>query len=96
MFVEFLGWFQTDNAIHITMEYIPLGDLEQNLQQLEQSSQSSGPLSCVLKDKEVRDITSQILEGVNIMHAEGFAHRDLKPQVRADLDNYRILLSCRV
>ena len=65
------------------MEYIPLGDLEHNLQQLE-TNQRSGSQSCALRDVEVRDITSQILEGVKIMHAEGFAHRDLKPQVGAD------------
>jgi serine/threonine protein kinase len=68
------------------MEYIPLGDLENNLQELEQSRRTrrltdahpGGVLS-----EEVKDITTQILKGVRIMHAEGFAHRDLKPQVGA-------------
>jgi serine/threonine protein kinase len=53
------------------MEYIPLGDLETNV------IAHSGKISEI----EARDITGQILLGLKIMHAESFAHRDLKPQV---------------
>jgi len=53
------------------MEYIPLGDLEENVQ----------ALGGVVKEAEVKDITSQILEGLKIMHLEKFVHRDLKPKV---------------
>lgn len=53
------------------MEYIPLGDLEVN------APQRPGTINEV----EIRDITSQILEGLKIMHLENFAHRDLKPKV---------------
>jgi serine/threonine protein kinase len=67
--------------MHLAMEYIPLGDLETTLQNLEKSNYNYGPRNCVLRESEVKDITTQILEGVKIMHAEGFAHRDLKPQV---------------
>ena len=67
------------------MEYIPLGDLENNLQELEKSRNPGGHIDWhnggVLSEDEVKDITTQILEGVKIMHLEGFAHRDLKPQV---------------
>lgn len=52
------------------MEYIPLGNLENNIG-------SSGKVP----EPEARDITEQILSGLEIMHAESFAHRDLKPQV---------------
>lgn len=87
MFVQFLGWFQTENAIYLAMEYIPLGDLENNLQELEQSRRTGRLTDAhtggILSEEEVKDITTQILEGVKIMHAEGFAHRDLKPQVGA-------------
>lgn len=69
------------------MEYIPLGDLENNLQDLEKSRHmgrdTGGYGSGVLSRIEVRDIITQILEGIKMMHAEGFAHRDLKPQVRS-------------
>ena len=67
------------------MEYIPFGDLENNLQELEQSKRTGRLTDAhtggVLSEKEVKDITTQILEGVKIMHAEGFAQLDLKPQV---------------
>lgn len=75
--MHFLGWFQDDSAMYIAMEYIPLGDLENNLQELEKSKHTG----CVLSEQEIKDITTHILEGVKIMHAEGFVHRDLKPQV---------------
>jgi len=61
----------------LAMEYMPLGDLEQNLQEIENSPTHEGP---AIPEEEVQEITRQILEGLNIMHAEGFAHRDLKPQ----------------
>jgi serine/threonine protein kinase len=54
------------------MEYIPLGDLEHNV----------AKLSGRLPEAEGQIIAGQILEGLEIMHAEGFAHRDLKPQVQ--------------
>ena len=33
-------------------------------------------------EDEAKDITRQLLEGLVIIHQEGFAHRDLKPEVR--------------
>ncbi len=53
------------------MEYLPLGDLEQNVV----------ALSGKIPKNEARDITEQILSGLKIMHKKSFAHRDLKPQV---------------
>jgi calcium/calmodulin-dependent protein kinase I len=60
------------------MEYMAGGDLEANLLDLE-SSIANG---LTIPEEDVREITSQILEGLKIMHAEGFAHRDLKPKVQ--------------
>jgi serine/threonine protein kinase len=78
VFVDFFGWFQNDNAMFLAMEYMPLGDLEHNLQDIENSlTHTRSPLP----EEEVQEITQQILEGLKIMHLEGFAHRDLKPQV---------------
>jgi serine/threonine protein kinase len=71
VFVEFLGWFKDGSDIFLAMEYVPLGDLEKNV------VARSGKIS----EMEARDITEQILLGLKIMHAESFAHRDLKPQV---------------
>lgn len=61
----------------LAMEYMPLGDLEQNMKEIEKSLTHTGP---ALPEEEVQEIARQILEGLKIMHAEGFAHRDLKPQ----------------
>lgn len=57
------------------MEYFPLGDLETNVV----------ALSGKIPENEARDIAEQILYGLEIMHAESFAHRDLKPQVGSKL-----------
>jgi serine/threonine protein kinase len=50
------------------MEYFGHGDLAQHV-------------SVISTEDEVRNITTDLLDGLRIMHAEGFAHRDLKPQV---------------
>ena len=63
------------------MEYIPEGDLESNV------VARTGKLS----ESQTRDITQQILSGLEIMHAESFAHRDLKPQVSCPKDSFIIL-----
>lgn len=53
------------------MEYMPLGDLEKSV------------MACSGKvpEPEARDIAEQILSALQFMHAESFAHRDLKPRV---------------
>ncbi|OOQ87235.1 hypothetical protein PEBR_18173 [Penicillium brasilianum] len=52
------------------MEYLEKGDL------LEYLDHSRSPLS----ENETKEITFQILEGLDMMHQTKFAHRDLKPQ----------------
>ncbi len=54
------------------MEYFPLGDLQQHMN-------NTGPMA----EEDVRVIVYQVLEGLDYMHREGFAHRDVKPGVRA-------------
>ena len=66
VFVDFLGWWDNHDSVFLAMEYFPLGNLEDHL--------SSGPPYI-----RVSEMTIQLLEGLEIMHAEGFAHRDLKP-----------------
>lgn len=70
VFVEFLGWFEDHDTVYLAIEYIPLGDLEHNV-----------PAQARITEGEIRDITAQILEGLQIMHLENFVHRDLKPKV---------------
>ena len=51
------------------MEYICHGHLR-NYLEVERS------------ESEAKVITRQLLEGLVVIHQEGFAHRDLKPEVR--------------
>jgi serine/threonine protein kinase len=53
------------------MEYLELGDLQDYLRGKHKP----------LPEFEARGIMSQILEGLDLMHDNGFAHRDLKPNV---------------
>ena len=52
------------------MEYLPLSDL-------------SKYISRDIKEHNLKDISSQLFEGLKLMHSKGFTHRDLKPQVRS-------------
>lgn len=67
LFVDFRGWWDNLDYIFLAMEYFALGNLEDNI--------VSGPPNA----RGAYDIMYQLLEGLEIMHAEGFAHRDLKP-----------------
>ena len=64
------GWFEDPSSIFITMEYCRYGDLYHYL--LRQRVVSAG---------EVQQLAYQILEGLDQMHQNDFAHRDLKPGV---------------
>jgi serine/threonine protein kinase len=50
------------------MEYLPNGDLHKYL-------------GSAFPEREGQEIVSQVLEGLDFMHQNGFAHRDLKPAV---------------
>ncbi|CAH0056128.1 unnamed protein product [Clonostachys solani] len=65
-FVQSFGWFESEEAIFIAMEYLEHGDLQSHLDR-------------PFPEDEVRDIVFQLLEGLSFMHENGFAHRDLKP-----------------
>ena len=68
IFVEFFGWFEDRENVYLAMEYFPLGTLDNFINDK-------------LSEDETRKISLQLLEGLHIMHEEGFTHRDLKPQV---------------
>ncbi len=67
-FVQSYGWYEDDASIFIAMEYFPCGDL-QNF------------MSSALVETDIREISSQVLEGLDYMHGNGFTHRDLNPRV---------------
>ncbi|KAK2760894.1 hypothetical protein FQN54_002134 [Arachnomyces sp. PD_36] len=66
VFVEFFGWFEDVSNVYLLMENLELRDLERHI-------------TDSITEDEVRDITTDVLNGLRIMHAEKFAHRDLKP-----------------
>lgn len=65
-FVKSFGWYDGQESIFITMEYLPHGDLHKYL-------------GSPLQERDAQHIVAQILKGLNFMHENGFAHRDLKP-----------------
>ena len=74
-FVRFKGWFAHENIEYFALKYVQLGNLEDNLPERKEAG------GC-LPEVEVKTILTQILEGIEFMHAEGYIHRDLKPEVR--------------
>ncbi|MCJ1455460.1 hypothetical protein MMC28_005815 [Mycoblastus sanguinarius] len=66
-FVQFYGWFESVDTVFLAMEYFELGDLHNFLK-------------IPLVEDEARLITTQLLEGLIVMHEHKFTHRDLKPQ----------------
>ncbi|EKJ68656.1 hypothetical protein FPSE_11167 [Fusarium pseudograminearum CS3096] len=67
-FVKSFGWYSSAEELFISLEYFPLGDLQTYLNSTSR-----------IFDDDAREITRQVLCGLNSMHNEGFAHRDLKP-----------------
>ena len=68
--MEFLGWYEEPETLHIAMEYLDNGDLTQHT-----------GIGTPLPQETVRNISRQILEGLKVMHQHGITHRDLKPAV---------------
>lgn len=69
-FVKTLGWYERKEYVYIAMEYLPAGDLKAYLN------------DNTLSEDECRNIIFQVLKGLEEMHNERYAHRDVKPQVR--------------
>ncbi|KAJ5859895.1 hypothetical protein N7534_005172 [Penicillium rubens] len=69
-FVKSFGWYEGPGQLFIAMEYLETGDLFAYLYQK--------PLP-PLPEAEAKEIAHQILDGLCMMHENGFAHRDLKP-----------------
>lgn len=71
----FFGWFEgKEGHIHFAMEYIVNGDLASYLKRRKSIGRP-------IPEGETRSVAIQLLEGLKIMHAKNFCHRDLKPQV---------------
>ncbi|CAG9949061.1 unnamed protein product, partial [Clonostachys rosea f. rosea IK726] len=66
-FVQSFGWYDSQDYLYITMEYLPRGDLSRYLKNR-------------LPEAEASLVILQVLEGLEFMHRNKFAHRDLKPK----------------
>jgi len=62
------------------MEFFPLGDL-------------AACLDVPLVEHHAKDVTTQLLEGLIVMHDLGFTHRDLKPKVSRDFSSKPYILT---
>ncbi|KAJ5906473.1 Tetratricopeptide-like helical [Penicillium subrubescens] len=67
-FVKSFGWYESSSQLFIAMEYLEIGDLSTYLRE-----------NPPLPENEAKYIAYQVLDGLNMMHRNGFAHRDLKP-----------------
>ncbi|OQD83593.1 hypothetical protein PENANT_c016G09617 [Penicillium antarcticum] len=65
-FVKFLGWYESNDFVFIVMEYMKHGDLDSHLKK-------------PLPENEAREITLQLAEGLEFLHDNRVAHRNLKP-----------------
>ena len=77
-FVKAYGWYMVEettftNVLCIPMEYIGNGNLKTYLGEL----RGKNPI----EENDAGKITMQLLQGLNFMHKEGYAHRDMKPSV---------------
>lgn len=71
-FVNLYGWWRESEKIFVAMEYLGRGDLARYA--------PSG-----IPDIEIKEIAENVLRGLEVMHREGFTHRDIKPQVSEPL-----------
>lgn len=59
----------------LVMEYIRGGDLGNYIRRSKEGPKGSRSLV------EIKEITRQILEGLEVLHSKRIYHRDLKPEV---------------
>lgn len=67
--MSFFGWYENKYCVFIAMEYIEHGDLSRYLRTSPDARLNA------------REITKQLLEGLEVLHEKKICHRDLKPQV---------------
>lgn len=75
---QLLASFQTQNSLHIVMQYFPAGDLDQLLHSAGEAGlgRSVGGL---LDETYVKSYATDIVAAVAWCHEQSYAHRDIKP-----------------
>lgn len=78
---ELLTSFQSQNSLHIAMQYFPAGDLDQLLHSAGQAGvlHGFGRNGGLLDESYVKAYATDIVAAVSWCHDQGFAHRDVKP-----------------
>jgi serine/threonine protein kinase len=66
--VKFFGWFEDSENLFISMEYFELGDLEKHITES-------------VTEDDVKDIATDVLNGLRIMHNENFSSRPQTTEV---------------
>lgn len=67
-FVNLHGWWIASGKVFIAMEYLRYGDL-------------SRYATVGISEAESKEITKNVLRGLEVMHKHDYTHRDIKPQV---------------
>ncbi|KAI9148750.1 putative myosin light chain kinase [Paramyrothecium foliicola] len=73
LFVHTRGWFIKHDRIYLAMEYCELGSLQQFMLDSENGPRKSLP------EDQAREIASQVLSALVMLHHEQICHGDLKP-----------------
>jgi serine/threonine protein kinase len=68
---KFYGWFESEEAVFVATEYFEHGDLAAYMEN-----------HARLIEDDAAHITAQVLEGLTFVHDLGFAHRNIKLEVR--------------
>ncbi|UTT89497.1 hypothetical protein NDA17_002524 [Ustilago hordei] len=78
---QLLAAFQTQNSVHLLMEYLPSGDFSQLLI----AASSCGPeypgraSTGLLTEHWILTYSVDMIQAIAWVHRQGFAHRDIKP-----------------
>ena len=69
-FVKFIASYEDAHCLYMAMEYLPIGDMSKTFANGYRWDES-----------DTKVVIEQLLHGLAVMHKEGIAHRDLRPEV---------------
>ncbi|KAJ9474096.1 putative Serine/threonine-protein kinase CBK1 (putative) [Pseudozyma hubeiensis] len=78
---QLLAAFQTQNSVHVLMEYVPSGDFSELLMAASNCGAEypgRAPTGLLIEDWILR-YSVDMVQAIAWVHAQGFAHRDIKP-----------------